>query len=64
MKPKRVDCFYCENILMDDVKMKASCKLGKRIMFRILGSGYQPREAGYFRYCAEFKNKTDEPNNN
>ena len=70
MKPKRVDCGYCSNFvqpvfedehnIMSNIKEKAKCKLGKRVMFR------QPKFAretsmlaindyGWIRFCDEYK---------
>ena len=69
MKPKRVDCANCinfiepvfsendENLFLSKIISSAKCKLGKRVMFRIVGSKYQPKEVGWFRYCGEFKEK-------
>ena len=67
-KPKRVDCFYCQNFIcpkFDDlpdntfiskIRVSAKCKLGKRVMFRINGHpDRKGHEIGYFRYCSEFK---------
>ncbi len=65
-RPKRVECDQCYNFIspswmtsFDIIKLKkeekASCKLGKRVMFRMNGSPYQPREVGWFRYCGDFK---------
>jgi hypothetical protein len=62
MKAKRVDCQNCANFgttrKLKPLKITASCKLGKRVMFRMpkqydavvyLDSG------GWFRYCNDFK---------
>jgi len=73
MKPKRVECNNCQNFIEPDFKIsfnlikltkdeKAKCKLGKRIMYRkpdIGFSGYPFDTGGYFRYCDDFKSKTN-----
>lgn len=76
MKQKRVDCKNCanfeppvfdkaeDNCFVSKIVKKEKCKRGKRVMFRIVGSKYQPKEVGWFRYCEDFKEKTDETNNN
>jgi hypothetical protein len=67
---ERVDCGYCsnfvqpvfeeENNIMSNIKEKAKCKLGKRVMFR------QPifsrttsmaaiNDYGWIRYCEDYK---------
>ena len=64
MRPKRVDCTFCDNFnfpeydnFMEPKKVKESCKLGHRVMFRI--NGLHPDsgdwECGWFRYCGDFK---------
>ena len=70
MKPKRVDCANCENFeppvfdenwenkFISKIITRAKCKLGKRVMFRIVGSKYQPKEVGWFRYCQDFKKES------
>jgi hypothetical protein len=69
MKPARVNCENCSNfepLVLEDENLigkifsKAKCKLGKRVMFRLPNMsmvGYPFNSGGYFRYCAEFKNK-------
>ena len=69
MKTKRVECDQCKNFepfvledenLIGKIFSKAKCKLGKRVMFRLPNmawSGYPFNNGGWFRYCAEFKNK-------
>ena len=65
MKNNRVECDKCSHFIepVFDKKepfiskrfVNAKCKLGKRVMFRIVGSKYQPKEVGWFRYCSEYQ---------
>jgi hypothetical protein len=67
MKAKRHECDKCRNFIdpvfktFEDkeswtVKVKAKCKLGKRVMFRLPTDMFR-ENYGYFRYCNEFKTK-------
>ena len=62
MKPKRVDCEFCENFVYPElscrgfIKKNAQCKLGKRVVFRVpVSNPYS--DCGYFRYCNDYKVK-------
>jgi len=70
MKTKRHECDKCANFidpefkdphnLISPVKVKAKCKLGNRVMFRMpipYDTHIDLEKMGYFRYCNEFKTK-------
>jgi len=65
MKAKRVECDNCQNFIEPEfveigdkiswtVKIKAKCKLNKRVMFR-MPDNLHLDNMGYFRYCNDFK---------
>lgn len=70
MKPKRVDCANCQNFeppvfdetesnsFVSKIVKTAKCNIGKRVIFRLVCSKYQPKEIGWFRYCDEFKKES------
>lgn len=56
MKPKRVDCADCANMENRIMNKKFTCKLGKRIAFRMKSKPDKTDfYAGWPRYCNEFK---------
>jgi hypothetical protein len=49
-----------KSVVYEDFGRSEGMKLGKRVMFRLPNMsmvGYPFNSGGYFRYCAEFKNK-------
>ncbi len=71
MRKKRVDCFDCANFVFVEPidyldgreKAKYSCKLGKRVMFRMpkRAESMMTQDAGgFFRYCNEFQKKDED----
>lgn len=53
MKPKRVDCELCKHFVHNEIMIRPTCFLGKRVMFRIPKPSNNYK-CEYPRYCNDY----------